>query len=197
MKYPFVILLLVLHFFSCRSKPKEIISKNSGRIYVTQIGSLEFRRTFADIQFMKNEKEIDAYIKKQEASNPVSMSNVESNILITKRFSELGYIINSKQQNELLLNKFRFETDSICFFTTKDHKQYTIRFFSDSSSTSTYFKIISATDSFVVDTKTNPLQDLNYVFLNVIPGENLELVFLNDYYIMNGYNFELMVYKID
>ncbi|RXK59952.1 hypothetical protein ESA94_12965 [Lacibacter luteus] len=197
MKYSFLILSLLLYCFSCRSKRKEPKSTNIGHIHVSQIGDIEFRRTFADIQFIKNEKEIDAYVKKQEISNPIDMGYVDSNNLLAKRFLELGYVVNTSQHYELLLNKFKFETDSIFSFSTQHHKPYTIRFFSDSSSTSTCFIIASGADSIVVDTKTSPLQDLDYVLLDIIPGGNLEMVFLNDYYIMNGYNFELKVYKID
>ena len=57
-------------------------------------------------------------------------------------------------------------------------------------------KIFFSNDSVDIDTKDSGWQKLDYAFLDVIPGGNKELVFLNAYYIMNGYNFDFKVYKI-
>lgn len=32
--------------------------------------------------------------------------------------------------------------------------------------------------------------------MDIIPGANKEIVVLDEYYIMNGYNFDLLVYEI-
>jgi len=59
-----------------------------------------------------------------------------------------------------------------------------------------HFKISFSKDVIEIDTNATPLQELDYTFLDIIPGGNKELVFLDDYYIMNGYNFDLKVYEI-
>ena len=39
-------------------------------------------------------------------------------------------------------------------------------------------------------------EELKYAFVDAIPNGNKELVILNTYYIMNGYNFDLLIFEL-
>ncbi|NCU05080.1 MAG: hypothetical protein GXC73_13955 [Chitinophagaceae bacterium] len=161
-------------------------------------GELRFRKTYTNIQFITDDKEIDKYLKQQEKSNPVLFTHsLDSNFTILYRFQELGLICQkTPEEYELLLSKFNFQTNPSSAFYTIDNSKYNLNFFTDSSGRTTFFKLISTTDSIIFDTESTPSQDLNYVFIDIVPGGNKELVFLDDYHIMNGDNFDLKVYEI-
>ena len=59
-----------------------------------------------------------------------------------------------------------------------------------------HIKFFFEKDSLDINTDAGSLQDLNYKFLDVIPGGNKELVFLDSRHISNGDNFDLKVYQI-
>ena len=166
--------------FACNHKPVE----------VKLIGEIGTRRTFAGIQGMVNEEEREAYIAKQEKSNPQVGYSPDS--ILIKQFERLGLIKN----NELLQKEFKLQTEQKTAFIDRANRSFPVEFFNDSLTGNVHFKIFFTGDSIEVDTKATSLQDLDYIFLDVIPGGNKELVFLDDYYIMNGYNFDLKVYEI-
>jgi len=170
--------------FSCNKKKS---------IQVKFIGEVDTRRTFADIQFMDNEKERDKYIVEQKKSNPMLMNtgSAADSILI-QQFKRLGLV----KDDEFLQTMFKPETKPQINFIDNANQNFPVKFYNDSLSGTVHFKIFFSKDSIDIDTKATPLQDLDYTFLDVIPGGNKELVFLDDYYIMNGYNFDLKVYEI-
>jgi hypothetical protein len=119
-------------------------------------------------------------------------------LTILYRFQELGLICqNTPEEYELLLSKFNFQTAPSSAFYTIDNSKYNLNFYTDRSGRSTFLKVISTTDSIIFDTESTPQQDLNYVFIDIVPGGNKELVFLDDYHIMNGDNVDLKVYEIN
>lgn len=192
MKY-FPIILFASTIFSCNNN-----ASNEKTFSVEYIGELGFRKTYANIQFLNNEKERDEYIEQQQKSNPILLAHpADSNFTILNRFTQLGLISrNTSDEYELLLTKFNFLTKDTFSFYNISGTKCNLKFYNDSSGRSTFFKLFSTIDTIVVDTESTILQDLNYIFLDIIPGGNKELVFLNDYYIMNGDNFYLKVYKI-
>ena len=183
--------------FSCnQKKPDKAISyssPNKEKIEVTLIGEVLTRRSYADIQFMDDEKEIDKHIAKQEKSNPIANNNFSvADSFLVAQFERLGLIKN----NEFLLSRFKPQTKPENEFIDSLGHKGSIKFFNDVSGEHTQFKLFYLKDSIDIDTKAIPLQKLDYAFLDVIPGGNKELVFLDDYYIMNGDNFILKVYEI-
>jgi hypothetical protein len=168
-----------------------LFSCNCKQIEVKLIGEIRTRRTFADIQSIDNEKERSQYIAQQEKSNPWLYDSSLDSILI-RQFERLGLIKN----NELLEKEFKPETKQKTNFIDRVNRSFPVEFFNDSLTGYTHFKIFFSGDSVDIDTNATSLQNLDYAFLDVIPGGNKELVFLDDYYIMNGFNFDLKVYAI-
>ncbi len=169
-----------------------LFSCNQKKIEVTFIGEIRARRTFANIQFIKDEKAQDKYIAEQERSKPQVYDFSPKDSVLIKQFQKLGLIENEEYQEK----NFKPLTEKDVNFGDSANRIYPIKFYDDMVTGTTHFKIFFFKDSIDFDTEASPLQDLNYAFLDVIPGGNKELVFLDDYYIMNGYNFDFKVYAI-
>lgn len=181
--------------FSCISEKSEeggIQTSENDKIKVRFVGEISARRTFADIQFIEDEKEKEAYIEKQEKSNPVLMNDLYKDQFLISQFERHGLV----KYNELVLTNFKFLTDSTTQLTANSGELFHLRYFYDSITGHTHFKVYCKKDSLGVDTGADPLQNMDYVFLDIIPGGNKELVFLDDYYIMLGYNFIFKIYEI-
>jgi hypothetical protein len=185
--------------FSCNQKDAEEKGKNGfqvstkPKIEVRLIGEVRTRRSYASIQFMESQKEIDAYLEKQYASNPTVayLSDSTSKFLILQ-FEKLGLIING----ELLLQNFKKQTEEKAIYVDSSGRKVSLIFFHSLLTGHYHFKLLTAADSVDIDTGGTNLQDLDYAFIDIIPGGNKELVYLNDYHIMNGDNFDFKVYEI-
>jgi hypothetical protein len=194
-----VLIFLTAFLFSCNQKNVKEIDTNSlkslpkPKIEVRLVGAVRSWKSYADAQFMHDDKEIDAYIEKQTKGNP----NVEiafdsiSKVLI-RQFKKLGFIKNE----EFLLYKFRKQTAENTIYLDSSGRKIKLIFFRSPTSEYFHFKLLFATDSVEVDTRATTMQDLDYAFLDIIPGGNKELVFLDDYYFMNGDHFDFEVYEI-
>jgi hypothetical protein len=162
-------------------------------IEVRLIGEVRARRTFASIQSINDEKERERYIEMQEKSNPtIGYESDSISKYLILQFERFGLVENG----ELLLKGFQAQTDSSTQFIDNTGKSLQLQYFYDSITGHTHFKLSYLKDSIIIDTGAYPLQNLDYAFIDVIPGGNKELVFLNDYYIMNGFNFDFQVYEI-
>jgi hypothetical protein len=163
------------------------------KIEVRFIGEVRTRRSFAGLQFIDDEKEQDKYVAEQEKNNPtVGSYFTATDSMLIEQFERLGLIKN----DEFLEAKFKPQTKPVVIFTDNAKQVYPVHFYHDTLTSSTHFKIFLSKDSIDIDTKATPLQDLDYAFLDVIPGGNKELIFLDDYYIVGGYNFDFKVYEI-
>ena len=165
---------------------------NKKQVEITFLGEIRTRRTFADIQFIDNEKERDKYVAEQERSNPIVYDISPGDSLLIRQFQRLGIIKNG----EYLEKRFKPQTKEKAVFIDSSKRNFPLNFLYDTVTGSTHFKIFFSTDSVDIDTKGFVWQKLDYAFLDVIPGGNKELVFLDDYYIMNGFNFDFKVYEI-
>ncbi len=188
----------VAFLFGCNQKKStdKIVSSAAQikkEIEVRFIGEVRTRRTFAGIQFIENEKERDKYVAEQEKANPTVDSRFTAvDSLLIQQFERLGLIKN----DELLQARFKPQAKQETDFIDSAKKSYHLIFYNDSLSGNTHFKIFFSKDAVDIDTEATSLQNLDYAFLDVIPGGNKELVFLDDYYIMNGFNFDFKVYEI-
>lgn len=181
--------------FSCNhnkaAENEEKVISDSGlrtknKIEVKLIGEIKARRTFANIQFIDDEKERDKYIEKQEKNGP-DIYWADSSII--PGFKRIGLIKN----DELLDKKFKPQKKDTLSFSDSAGRNLWIKFFWNEH---TRFKVFYSSDSIEIDTDSYNFQPLNYAFLDVIPGGSRELVFLDNWYIMNGYNFDYKVYEI-
>ena len=194
-------IVLAAFLFSCnRQKTEEkkqdviaSITPVKKELEVKYIGVVRTRRTFADIQFIQDEKELDRYVAAQERSNPLVFDIVpyrDSSLL--KGFEKLGLI----KKSEFIQARFKPQTQQKTSFIDSAKRAFPVKFYNDILKGNVHFKIFLSKDSIDIDTGATSLQNLDYAFLDIIPGGNKELVFLDDYHIMNGDNFDLMVYEI-
>jgi hypothetical protein len=189
--------------FSCKQniKQSEVKFEHKAQPFVTPQklisielkGTLRTRRSYSNIQFMDDEKEIDAYLARQEKSNPELYAGLKKEDSIwVERFKKLGFIENYG----FLIRKFKPQTKSTSSLQTSSNDTVRFKFYNDSTTTQMWFTCFFKGDTVNVNTGTFTQQNLDYAFLDVIPGGNKELVFLDDYYIMNGDNFDFLVYEI-
>ena len=193
-----VILCVAAFLFSCKEKDKHSTSispPQKPKIEVKYIGQVLTRRTFAEIQFIRNEKERDRYEARQERSNPevCAYFSARDSFLVTQ-FERLGVI----KKGEFLQRKFKSQTAPETEFIDASGRYIHTKFLNSLEMDHIHFKFYYQKDSLDIDTDIYPLQNqnLNYTFLDVISGGNKELVFLDKCYIMNGDNFNLKVYQI-
>lgn len=175
-------LALIAGFFSCKQK-----------LQVRYVGELQSRKSYAAIQFMNvSEDSINTYIEKERSSEPWLYSSADS--VLERLFQKAGFIKDSK----FLLTKFQALADTLSktSFVTKKGISLPLEFYSDTINGIIHFRVEGRNKKVDIDTKSHNLQQLDYAFLDIIPGGNKELVYLDDYYIMNGDNFDLRVYEI-
>ncbi len=185
--------------YSCNEKDAEKMNENNiqpsskKKIEIRLIGEVCTRKSYAGIQFRENQKEINAYLKKQYASNPTIGYQPDSiSKYLVSQFEKLDLIKNG----ELLLKNFKKQTDEKTTFTDSSGRKVSLLFYINELTGRYNFRLLSSMDSVDIDTGGTNMQDLDYAFIDVIPGGNKELVYLDDYYIMNGDNFDFKVYEI-
>jgi len=194
-------IVLAAFLFSCnREKAEEkkqgvivSVAPLKKELVVKYIGVVRTRRTFADIQFIQDEKELDRYMAEQERSNPVvfDISPYRDSSLL-KGFEKLGLI----KKGEFMQARFKPQRQQKTSFIDIAKRAFPVTFYNDTVKGNVHFKIFFSKDSIDIDTGATSLQNLDYAFLDIIPGGNKELIFMDDYHIMNGDNFDLMVYEI-
>lgn len=185
--------------FSCNQNDAEekgksnLLPSTKPKIEVRYIGEVLTRRSYTRIQFMHGDKAIDSYLEKQRKTSPTLGYQPDSiSKFLTLQFVRLGLIKN----DELLLQNFKKQIKEKTIYTDSSGRQISIVFYHNQITDHFHFKLLSTADSVEIDTGAGTLQDLDYAFLDVIPGGNKELVFLDDYYVMNGDNFDFKVYEI-
>ncbi len=188
-------IFMVAFLFACSHKSADKNTQKSpqNKIEVKLIGEVRTRRSYAHIQFMHNEKAIDSYLEKQRKTNPTLDYQPDSiSRYLIKQFEKLGLIKNE----ELLLRNFKKQTGEKTVYTDSSGREISLVFYHNQVTDRCHFKLLFAADSIEINTEAGTMQDLDYAFLDVNPGGNKELVFLDDYYIMNGDNFNFKVYEI-
>lgn len=192
-------IIMAVFLFSCddrNEKEKKVSSikpVTKPKIEVRLIGEIRTRKSYAIIQSMDNNKSIDSFLSKRRADNPTLgyQPDSVSQYLLTQ-FQKLGLIKN----DELILKNFKKQTAEKTTYTDSSGREISLQFYINQLTGHYNFKLSSATDSVDIDTGGTNLQDLDYAFMDIIPGGSKELVYLNDYYIMNGDNFDFMIYEI-
>ncbi len=196
-KYIFLVFVILSVFLlQCARKEKKqkteefLTVRTSPPISIVFAGSVGFRRSYADIQFMEDEKEIEKYLDKQRKSNPAS-ADYSSNKFLLTQFEKFGIVTG----NQLLLHKLKLSSKENFSFRDSSGKNINVHFTYSLENGDHGINIYSGKDSSKVKVDAHYI-DLKYCLLDIIPGGNKEIVVLNEYYIMNGDNFELLVYEI-
>jgi hypothetical protein len=185
--------------FSCTGKKSDKSSSSSTQpestakmktdssVYISLVTGFNFRRTFADAQFMKDDKEIERYERQQEKSNPVLASYTYDTALL-RQLEKFG-IVKNKELLEHAFKKIRTAEFDIADVSGK--KLHVSLKSSDSGGADTR---VIAPDSCQIF--FYPTDETGYLVKDLIPGGNPEILVLHTYYLILGYNFDLSVYEI-
>ena len=197
MNQAFIFAVFMFILLSCASKKKRQsenilpVQKAEKKISVTSIGGIQFTRSYSEIQSMRDEKKIDEYLERQRKSNPYYM-DYKSDSIIKPLFENLGLI----KDDELLLSKFKYSSrpdTSIKSFSGKE-----IRFHLHKDTTGNHpDRVIAFYDGDSSGARLTFHQQIEYAFLDIIPGRNKELGVLTEDYLMNTeiYTFEVFEIK--
>jgi hypothetical protein len=188
--------------FSCNQKKTEkdqvqIISDTTNdkkQIEVRYLGEFISRRSYAKLQtpefYNKSEKEIDKYLKEEKNSNPLIIWLSDSNLIA--HFKRLGLI----KKDEFLQDNFKYSKKELFEYADSTGKIYKIKLTRSKTNSPAKLTVYSATDSIVIDTKKYFFPEFKFAIIDFVPGGNKELVLLDEYYISNGDNSDLIVYEI-
>jgi hypothetical protein len=180
------IFLIIAFFFAFFSSCE---FKKSKHISIHYTGEIGFKRSYASIQFVENEKEINEYLEKQHTNNPI-FSDTDNNSL-KKQFERLGLTID----DDLLLSKFVSTNKEENQIIDNKGNKIKVVFQQSPDTGERWLNILSGKDSSKIKIDAH-FMDLQYSIIDVIPGRNKEIVVLSQYYIMNGDNFDFLVYEI-
>lgn len=192
-KIPAFVFIFLL-FFSCRSKrnkPQEDISKHRAvaNDFVYAVGQLSFRRSFADIQFMKDEKEIGKYLEEQEKSNPILMAPLKDSSLL-RHLESLGLV----KGDELLLKKFILDSNNNLQTLRKETAP--ILFQVDGTPLSNQKLMFTKGQDSISVPLPEFTENIYYLLLNPKLSGDKALAVVSESYVMNGYNFDLTFFAI-
>lgn len=189
-------IVLPFLFLNCIQKKKEqqavFVPKRDTlkAISIRFVGEIEFRKSYAHLQFIEDEKEAAREEKRVDKSNPTTEDENEP---LREKLERFGFI----KGHELLLSMFKYSTSATHQMKDSSGKVIKIIFDSPAVTNDNYWKMTvygNIDSSFV---KIDPsMMDLKYALLDVIPGGNKEIVVLNEWYIANSYNYDFLVYEI-
>jgi hypothetical protein len=160
------------------------------KISLNLVGTLEFVRSYSEIQSLHSKKEIDKYLEMQRKTNP-SIIDKKIDEPLRKCFEELGIV----QGNELLLYKFKPNNKLDFSFTDQFGKEIKIRFVRDIK-IGLNDKIIASSGKDSCEIKARFFFGLKPAALDVIPGGNKELVVYSEHYLSNTEFYYFDVYEI-
>ncbi len=158
------------------------------KTFVQSVGQIGFRRSYADIQFMSDESDIDRYLEKQSKSNPVLMEPIQDSALFGK-LQLFGLV----RGNELLIKRFEplskkglviMNTDSLPIYigVKKHNSMFDQTLFFARRSDSLFLKMDFS-------------EELHLRVLKGALDKDKTVVIVNEYYLMNGHNFDVFVYE--
>lgn len=167
------------------AKPTPVVKKD----FVRPAGQLSFRRSFAGVQFMNDEAAIDKYLAKQEKSNPLLTVPVRDSVLLGRLRG-----LQLMKGDELLIKKFTPLTAKR--LEVVNQIMVPVKLFVDRTA------LMERRMIFLKDRDSIPFNaGLSDSIFYCLPGSDKSdtgktLFVVNQYYVMNGYNFDLMLYEV-
>ncbi len=188
---------------SCSSNEKEVkqvifkveLQKEHKKLSVKYLGEVTSGKSYAFLMTpAMTEAEKNKAFKKTEKGNPwLDRPHLKQDSILVSAFEKLGIIKNY----EIRLDKFICQNDSIISFIDNLGNKLFLKYYYNTISQHLHFKLSNSMDTIDVDTQSSPTQNLDYAFIDVIPGGNKELVFLDDWHISNNDRFHFKVYQIE
>lgn len=196
MKQVFVFFFCIL--FSCTSNNKKQstditpVKKTEKTISITSVGAIQFTRSYSEIQSMTDQKKIDKYIGKVHKSNPGYVKSRSDSVFLFL-FQNLELV----KGYELLLSKFKHSDRRDTSIKILSGREIRFHFAKDTIS-GLKDQISVCYNGGSDSTGALPIfhQQIEYAFLDVIPGGNKELVVLVEDYLMNTEIYSFEVYEI-
>lgn len=109
-----------------------------------------------------------------------------------KRFAERGLV----KDDQLLLSKFRFNPSADFQLTSPLKDTLSVKITPTAEDFSLYTISVTGKGRTARVDIPEYMQELKFTLPDMVPGGYKEIVILNEYYIMNGDNFDLLVYEI-
>jgi hypothetical protein len=184
----FIVLITALHCKNRHTAPPSTanaVTVKQGQLSIKQVGKLRFRRSYAG-----HEQLTDREVEKMRKARPTLYNNFDKDL--RDKMESYGFI----NENELLLTKFKYDTAAVV--EIKDQAGHIIkaRFQNDPADFARYTLIVTQSTRIAAIRISDYVQELKYRLLDIITGGYPEIVLLNEYYIMNGDNFDLLVFEI-
>lgn len=164
------------------------------KLSINKAGELQFRRSYAAIQFRDmSDQELDSI----EKSNPEPAAYTSKDTALLKRFHEIGLV-----DNKYALKRVMFVNGYKTFQLTSSDNKISCHIVrpADSTDSGLYDLIVrNGNQRSIIRIEghyggTN--EDIKYLLLDIITGGFKEIVILEEYYIMNGDNSDLYIYEI-
>ena len=194
-----LILIGILLLFSCKQRkvneqPISLIKRDSTKSYsISLFGTLQTRRSFGSLSYLKTQQEQQSYYKKQKKSNPEFYYPLsEKDSILKSLFERIGLVRNET----FLIKKLILKTTDTCTVTLSGGEKVRFDFYNDSATGKIWFNTFYKKESIRTNTDAFSTQTIDYTFLDLIPGGNKELVFLDDGYVSNNDLYNLIIYEI-
>ncbi|HNY54898.1 MAG TPA: hypothetical protein PKI86_04690 [Chitinophagales bacterium] len=185
-KFMFFLLFCSVLLSACKSK-KNLRIENSTDLSLIKIGSIDFRRSYVD-----HESHTDVYNDSVMKSNPELMDCSDSSLI--EKFRKIGLI----KSNQLIINKFQ-QINSIPFNLINSEND-TVSISTDYIKEKGYYGIIANYKNSKMTVhlnKNNLTRDTKIDTIDIINGGFKEVVVLERYYIMNGDNYMMSIFRIN
>jgi hypothetical protein len=196
------ILFSIIIVSSCtrnKKEPKQVIAKieplrEQKKLSVKYIGEIRSGKSYAFLMTPMSEVEKAKTYKRVQKGNPDLDYDIytsqDSNLVAA--FEKIGLIKNG----EIILNKFKSLSDSITTFLDISGNKIALKYYYNNESEHIHFKLSNTKDTIDIDTGSSLPQKLDYALMDIIPGGNKELVFLDDWYVSNNERYHFKVYEI-
>jgi hypothetical protein len=186
--------------FACKNRDSQsetinpiAVKESMATLSVHHIGELRFRRSYAaGMSEDLTGKELQRMMK----APPALYDDYD------EETRNLGTIIEKFEfvkEGELLIEKFKYVTSPVAMLKDQVGKTVVAALKYDYIAGRPVFRLAVANTMHSATLKVDYLdgmRGLKYQLLNIIPGGYPEIVLLNEYYIMNGDNFDLFVFEI-
>jgi hypothetical protein len=169
--------------------------ENAKKLSIRKVGELRFRRSYADIQFREMS---DAELEQIRRSNP--SPDFFNDSTLVKKFQKIG-LLNGKE--ELLLRKFDsykvydYDHRSALFILTDSiENKITVEICYKGGYANFDLCVGDGQQNSEIEIDGAYFEGLKYMLLDIVERGYKEIVILNNYYIMNGDNSDLLIYEI-
>lgn len=188
-----LLLIGLLFFLNCCNNKKSIS--------IEEIGAIEFRKSYASQMGIQTEEERQKFYAFMDSIKPntVPTNSTESFILrnLTIEGFALDSLLNLKINNDAAIiekTKLLHTSEALVF---KSCSGQNFRVLYDYNFENSQILVLSHNDTIKLNINS-PMASGNsgWILVNWIPGCEKQILFFDQYYIMNGFNYRFSLYRI-